>query len=266
MFRDESTKVIQKAHAQWGVQESEASGSGSVVAIGDPGSSSGSSDGSAVRSASSSPTSTASASSSSPSPWSENPIPIVVKRRNSPPNPDSTRALARVPKEISPTEIDKGIHFYIQHYLIGHPDEARSLQDLREIKWLNKPNVTDMMAAVGLASLSNLTGQKELETIARQKYGSALQHTSKAIQTLVEEDKESLMRAVVMLAMFEVRSPSPTPSSTFLFFLLFFSLDFSFVARRATFFSSRTGCCPLLSFSFSSFFFLFLLFRFFSLP
>lgn len=60
------------------------------------------------------------------------------------------------------------------------------------------------MTAVGLASLSNLRGDKTLMTTARQKYVKALRQTGQLIQTSVVPDFEVTMRGVVMLAMFEV--------------------------------------------------------------
>lgn len=60
------------------------------------------------------------------------------------------------------------------------------------------------MAAVGLASLSNLKGDSSMMTVARQKYGLALRQTGRLIQTSSMPDFEVTMRSVVMLAMFEL--------------------------------------------------------------
>lgn len=60
------------------------------------------------------------------------------------------------------------------------------------------------MTAIGLGGLANLTGDQEMETVARQKYGLALQHTAKSIQNSTNIEPTSAMRAVVMLALFEL--------------------------------------------------------------
>lgn len=65
------------------------------------------------------------------------------------------------------------------------------------------------MAAVGLASLSNLKGDSSMMTVARQKYGLALRQTGRLIQTSSMPDFEVTMRSVVMLAMFEVCALTP---------------------------------------------------------
>lgn len=91
------------------------------------------------------------------------------------------------------------------------------------------------MAAVGLASLSNLRGDHNLMTTARQRYGMALKQTGRLIQTSVTPDFEVTMRSVVMLAMFEVcaltpefsSSSSPMVSLIFFHFLLVLSLPSS---------------------------------------
>ncbi len=65
------------------------------------------------------------------------------------------------------------------------------------------------MAAVGLAGLSNLTGDKDMNMLAKHHYGLALQNVSSSIQNVAALDLEIIMRAVVMMAMYEV-SPSFT--------------------------------------------------------
>jgi hypothetical protein len=69
--------------------------------------------------------------------------------------------------------------------------------------------VQDIMAAVGLASLSNLRGDTSMMTMARQKYGLALRQTGRLIQASSMPDFEVTMRSVVMLAMFEVCALTP---------------------------------------------------------
>lgn len=174
MFRDENTKVIQKAHAQWGV----------------PGSSD-----------------SPSTSSSSPS-AAESPLPIVaadgsLSRRSS----SVQQALvvsSRIPNAVQPTVFDKGIQFYVDRYILGYPQEPRTPEDLQDVPWMSTPGVADVMAAVGLSAMSNLTGDKELDVAARQKYGLVLRNTAKSIQNPAALDPRTAMRTVVLLAMFEV--------------------------------------------------------------
>ncbi|KAK3333096.1 hypothetical protein B0T19DRAFT_116647 [Cercophora scortea] len=166
MFRDESAKVIQKAHALWGVPEASGSGSGSD----------------------SSPTSTSPAS--------------PTHGRSS--VGDRPRWKAQVPKEIYATKADQAVRFFIEHYLIGHPDEPKAGGELKGVKWLHSPTIRHSMAAVGLASLGNLRGDKDLHTLARQNYGLALQNMALSIKDIQASDLDVPMRTVVMLALYEV--------------------------------------------------------------
>ncbi|RSL94345.1 hypothetical protein CDV31_014370 [Fusarium ambrosium] len=235
MFRDESSKVMQKAHAQWGVGES-----GSEMASQASSSSSASSSASNSASAASSvptlscststnttlapysaPSSAISSSASSATYWSSTSPSSLVSHQTSPPTPPSptsyhqtslasaAQPVAIVPPPRLPTPVDpsleeQGVQFYINRYLIGHPDEPKTPDDLSSTEWLWDPAVQDVMAAVGLASLSNLRGDNNLMTTARQRYGMALRQTGRLIQTSVTPDFEVTMRSVVMLAMFEL--------------------------------------------------------------
>ncbi len=68
------------------------------------------------------------------------------------------------------------------------------------------------MAAVGLAGLSNLTGDKGANTLAKHHYGLALQHIASTVRSLSGDvDLDVTMRAVVMMAIYEVSPSYPTP-------------------------------------------------------
>jgi hypothetical protein len=112
----------------------------------------------------------------------------------------------RLAREILPTPVDKAIQFYIEHYVIGLPDEARVGQELQGVRWLHAPSTREIMAAVGMAGLSNLTGDRQLSTRAKQHYGLALQNITSSIRDMAGLDLEVVLRAVVMMAMYEVSS------------------------------------------------------------
>ncbi|KAF9775785.1 hypothetical protein IL306_006096 [Fusarium sp. DS 682] len=239
MFRDESSKVIQKAHAQWGVGESSEglSTQMSSSSLASSYSSNASTQLSSVSASSSlaslhsysgpfsitsshksakdgwptPPASTASQQTSSPTPQS----PASSLYHTSYKAPRVQPIVIRPPRLSPPIDTsleEQGIQFYINRYLIGHPDEPRSPGDLPHTGWLWDPAVQDVMAAVGLASLSNLRDDPNMMTIARQRYGMALRQTGRLVQTSSMPDFEVTMRSVVMLAMFEVCAPTPNAS------------------------------------------------------
>jgi hypothetical protein len=177
MFRDENTKVMQRAHAQWGVG--------------------GPSDSPDTPSASS-------ASAGSPLYGDGSPLPDTPISRRSSSILQALVASPRIPKAIQPTIFEKGFQFYIDHYIIGYPQEPKSPGELQTAQWISAPAVADVMAAIGLSSLSNLTGDEEMDLAARQKYGLALRNTAKSIQNPAALDPRSAMKSVILLAMFEV--------------------------------------------------------------
>ncbi|KAK4204442.1 hypothetical protein QBC40DRAFT_272857 [Triangularia verruculosa] len=209
MFRDESSKVIKRAHQQWGVPETSEQGEGSR----------------------SSPTSSTSSSSSSTSPTSTSTAsPLTWRRRNLvSESPRSTSSVItfkretpevgyRVPKEISINAADRAIQFYIEHYVIGLPDEPKVGQELQGRRWVHSPATREIMAAVGLASLSNINGDKQLSTLSKQHYGRALQSISSSIMAkhVPEIDLDVILRTVIMMAMYEVvrgRDNQPAPGA-----------------------------------------------------
>ncbi|VBB86686.1 Putative protein of unknown function [Podospora comata] len=209
MFRDESSKVIKRAHQQWGVPDTSEQGEGSG----------------------SSPTPSTSSSSSATSPTSTSTAsPISIRRRlaasQSPQSASSAITFKReapelgyrVPTEISINAVDRAIQFYIEHYVIGLPDEPKVGQELQGRPWVHSAVTREIMAAVGLASLSNINGDKKLSTLSKQHYGRALHNISSSIMArhVPELDLDVILRAVVMMAMYEVvrgRDEKPAPGA-----------------------------------------------------
>ena len=194
MFRDESSKVMQKAHAQWGVGEgpdasSQASTSGSVA--NDP-------------SPSKSPLSLSSH--GHPSPAETLPSPPASHAGSSATTNQIASEVSRLHSSVVPSLEEQGFQFYVSRYLIGHPDEPRNSKELKSYPWLFNPALRDVSAALGLAGLSNIRGDAELMTDARRRYGKALRTAGELIQSNNAPTIDLASRLVVMLAMFEVRA------------------------------------------------------------
>ena len=182
MFRDESTKVIQKAHAQWGTSGApESAGQASAAA------------GTSRSGARSSSGSTSPREGRAPQ---TNP---VVKREMAP---------ARLQRSIDPTLDERGVQFYISRYLIGQPDGPRTSEELA-LYCNGTDAMQSVVIAVGLAGLSNLRGDRNLNLYAREKYVSALRHTGQLVlSSQVKRDHVGFglgVKSVVTLALFEVR-------------------------------------------------------------
>ncbi|KAI6357567.1 hypothetical protein MCOR25_007611 [Pyricularia grisea] len=218
MFRDESSKVMQKAHAQWGAEPSTAA----------PGSSNNADTGSAAPPSSSSPVASSPNGSdlaSSPN-YSVKPLSAVSARGRRPAQPWSPQygqqgLVPRAatwptppPQHIGATWQDKGVQFFIDHYVLGLPDEASDITGLRSQPWVFQHTLQQSMAAVGLAGLANLRSSKELAATARQMYGNALRDTGKTLARAQDQPIDFLIRNVLMLAMFEIVNGSDPDMST----------------------------------------------------
>lgn len=95
--------------------------------------------------------------------------------------------------------------FYVQHYLIGYPDEVRNPAELSGISWFQHPSAQEIMAALGLASLGNINGDKKMQHQSKIKYGTALKATQEILQDPVN-NLDTAIRTTVMLALFQVIS------------------------------------------------------------
>ena len=179
MFRDESSKVMQKAHAQWGVEAGMdiSLTAGDLVNIDDY-----------AQQVQSPP-------SALPSPPHSTSGPIIRARKPIGP---------RLQTHVLPNIEERGFHFYVNRYLVGHPDEPRNIQEVQSEEWLGNPALRGLMAAVGLASLSNLSGEEGLMPHARHRYGEALRAAGQMIRADDASSIDVTSRLVVMLALFEI--------------------------------------------------------------
>ncbi|KAI1173926.1 hypothetical protein F4777DRAFT_555941 [Nemania sp. FL0916] len=184
MFRDESSKVIQKAHAQWGAP-------GSPV--------------------DNDPESSTSQSSGRQSPYpAARPVPLTPSV--------AARALvaSRMPRRVEPNLDQRGLNFYVQRYLLNHPDSPRT-PEVMDLYLGDEDAMKNVMIAVGLAGMSNLLGNKSMNLAARAKYVTALKQTGQLIAASAPRDPRAIvkpLRSIVTLALFEVVQGRASKAST----------------------------------------------------
>ncbi|KAH7041299.1 uncharacterized protein B0I36DRAFT_233969 [Microdochium trichocladiopsis] len=186
MFRDESSKVIQKAHAQWGGPHSATSPTSS--------SSSSSSD------------------SSSPPPILENESPIrgttstssLVARHD-------VRPMS-IDLSVGPNLDERGLQFYITRYLMNHPD-APIGPDGTVIYVPQHDALQNVQIAVGLAGLGNMRSDSQLTMLSRQRYIMSLRETGALIASTPRTEVQTIgsaIRSIVTMALYEVVHGSST--------------------------------------------------------
>ncbi|SPQ22890.1 09059da5-dc3a-4f03-84c2-eebc443a451a [Thermothielavioides terrestris] len=122
MFRDESSKVMQKAHWQWGVPDAS-----------EPGGPCGFSPASTPAS------STARSLSSSEAEAATTRIVAPAARGLKASKP------SRLIMEICASPVEKAVQVYIEHYVISLPDEPTDGQELLEMKWVHSHETRDIM-------------------------------------------------------------------------------------------------------------------------
>lgn len=120
------------------------------------------------------------------------------------PNGDPEDEVLRLFKTVGASPTERGVQFYVDHYVLGHPEEPKTVGELFERQWFVDPLPQHLMAAIGLGGMSNLRDDPATKDLARAEYVLSLQEVGKAIQKPQAFDPHLLMRCVVMLALFEV--------------------------------------------------------------
>lgn len=115
----------------------------------------------------------------------------------------------RASRQLSPDFFeDKGISFFFAHYVMilststGEAVHYRATPFWPQL-WTNKL-FFNAVCSVGLAALSNVTKDQVMMVKARQRYLELVGYVAKALKNLDEVDLEDILKAVTMLAIFEV--------------------------------------------------------------
>ncbi|KAI3343337.1 hypothetical protein F4824DRAFT_485096 [Ustulina deusta] len=175
IFRDESSKVIQKAHAQWGAPGSPDDGSPE------------------------------SSSQSDNSPGSMTTALLGRRRSQMPTVAMREMAASKIPRRVEPNLDQRGLKFYAERYLLNHPDSPRT-PELMDLYFGDVDAMRSIMTAIGLAGMSNLLGNKSIGLIARSKYVTSLKQTGQLIASAPRDHTTFMksLRCIVTLAQFEV--------------------------------------------------------------
>ncbi|KAI3400978.1 hypothetical protein diail_1186 [Diaporthe ilicicola] len=216
MFRDETVKVEKRVRASWGVEEGNASSSVSSSSDATP------RQGPAKTKRSASIASTATSGSlfvSTPPSSFASTSPISLKSPH-PRGESSSPSIAtispvaalsqgrgwkvsKLPPTVCTDPAEVGLSFYVNHYIIGYPDEVRKAEDLGGHQWFRSPSSQATMAALGLAGMGNLHNDKQLQRLSKVKYGEALIHTNEALRDPLK-NLDTAIRTTIMLALFQL--------------------------------------------------------------
>jgi hypothetical protein len=96
------------------------------------------------------------------------------------------------------------------HYILLNPLVLQGVWFLSNSQIWRQANpseaVLNAITSVGLAGLSNVKRDEQMMLIARQKYASAIHLTRQALADPLEIKKDRTLRAVALLAFFEVHT------------------------------------------------------------
>lgn len=216
MFRDETVKVEKRVRASWGMSDASSSSSTSTITSS---TTSQSAPVKSKRSASIAPTARSGASSIPTPPasvLSTSPVstqsPPRIRESPSPTTPSafqsgdllqgsSWEALA-LHSPVATNPNDLGLSFYVNHYILGYPDEVKRGEDLSGELWFQSPASQATMTALGLAGLGNLHNDKQLQLLSKIKYGEALACTNQALRDPLK-NLDAAIRATIMLALYQ---------------------------------------------------------------
>ena len=110
-------------------------------------------------------------------------------------------------REPGRTLFERGLQFYMDHYLYGHPESPPKTGNLAmDTPWILDPAARTIASAVGMAGMANLRSDDEMQISAWQNYVTGLQMTAKTLATPGLDTINNVMRSIVLMAMFEVRS------------------------------------------------------------
>jgi hypothetical protein len=103
---------------------------------------------------------------------------------------------------------DQGVNFFFNHYLTSCLPAQRAPLDVSAWPFwqdvsVHKPFL-DAVSSVGLAGLANVKNCQQLMRLARLKYASTLHRVVNALQNPASADLPYTLKAVMMLALFEV--------------------------------------------------------------
>jgi hypothetical protein len=107
--------------------------------------------------------------------------------------------------------------FVLHNFVLDSVRPEKGIGYLRYLRSLcaaeNNPAITSAIAAMGLASLSNINMQPALMMTARKEYASAVACTNSALRHPTLWKADSTLAAVILLGMFEVSKPTLLRSS-----------------------------------------------------
>lgn len=127
-------------------------------------------------------------------------------------SPPSTVSRSHSPEEdVAKILGDAGLMFFFTHYVVvlSTSPTGEMIVDSSPL-WhdfhLNFPLLLTTASCVGYAGLANVSKNPDFMIIARNKYATAIRAIKSKLENCSNEDFDSLFRAVMMLAVFEVSS------------------------------------------------------------
>ncbi|KAJ5907720.1 hypothetical protein N7495_000402 [Penicillium taxi] len=118
-----------------------------------------------------------------------------------------------IPKPVSSSVEDQGFNFFFYRFVISASGIQKASYNLNTFPFLahipKEPPLQDAIVSVGLGALSNITRDRSLQIIAREKYGAVIKSIRQAVGNTQQTNPTKIIRMMVLLSLYEMVSCGP---------------------------------------------------------
>ena len=120
-----------------------------------------------------------------------------------------------IPAVVSSNVEDQGLKFFLTQFVTavsGVEEGPFIISSSPLLKTLAKElPLRDAVVSVGLAALANVTRDRCLHTLAREKYLGAINTVRQAVENPKQANPDQTLKLILMLSLYEVCTVSPHP-------------------------------------------------------
>lgn len=142
---------------------------------------------------------------SSPVSSQSSPSSLVVQRRS----PRVHRALS-IPAAVSSSVEEQGLKFFFNRFVTAVSAVESSPYDINSPPFLSaislEARLRDAVISVGLAAMANVTRDRSLLLVSREKYAAAINSVRLAVGNPEQANPDQTFKLIVMLSLYEVNS------------------------------------------------------------
>lgn len=113
-----------------------------------------------------------------------------------------------IPLEVATTVEDRGLEFFCSQFVTATSAAIEGPFTLSKTSFLGtisaELHFRDAVVSVGLAALSNVTRDRSLRLVAREKYATSLNVVRQAVENPLQASPPQIMKIILMIGLYEV--------------------------------------------------------------